>query len=67
MAFPARRLFDGHYERHHDPRAAARADGILCGIDPMHLGIIFIVNLELGYTPPWVSISSSVTPYLIRA
>lgn len=25
----------------------------LCGVDPVHLGIIFIVNLELGYlTPP---------------
>ncbi len=26
---------------------------LVCGIDPIHLGIVFIVNLELGYlTPP---------------
>ena len=29
------------------------------GIDPVHFGIMFIVNLELGYlTPPWASICS---------
>jgi len=37
---------------------------LLCGIDPMHLGIIFIVNLELGYlTPPMglnLFVSSSI-------
>lgn len=36
----------------------------LCGVDPIHLGIIFIVNLELGYlTPPMglnLFVSSSV-------
>lgn len=36
----------------------------LCGIDPIHLGIVFIVNLELGYlTPPMglnLFVSSSV-------
>lgn len=37
---------------------------ILCGIDPIHLGIVFIVNLELGYlTPPMglnLFVSSSI-------
>ena len=37
---------------------------VLCGVDPIHLGIIFIVNLELGYlTPPMglnLFVSSSV-------
>ncbi len=37
---------------------------ILCGVDPIHLGIIFIVNLELGYlTPPMglnLFVSSSI-------
>ncbi len=37
---------------------------LLCGIDPIHLGIVFIVNLELGYlTPPMglnLFVSSSV-------
>ena len=36
----------------------------LCGIDPIHLGIVFIVNLELGYlTPPMglnLFVSSSI-------
>ncbi|MCA9545765.1 MAG: TRAP transporter large permease subunit, partial [Myxococcales bacterium] len=36
----------------------------LCGIDPIHLGVVFIVNLELGYlTPPMglnLFVSSSI-------
>ncbi|MCA9538172.1 MAG: TRAP transporter large permease [Myxococcales bacterium] len=36
----------------------------LCGVDPVHLGIVFIVNLELGYlTPPMglnLFVSSSI-------
>ena len=55
--------------------------GAVYGIDPVHLGIIFIVNLEVGYiTPPvglnlflsmyrfkkpFVEICSNVAPYLI--
>lgn len=37
---------------------------LVCGIDPIHLGIVFIVNLELGYlTPPMglnLFVSSSI-------
>ena len=35
---------------------------VLCGVDPIHLGIVFIVNLELGYlTPPMgLFVSSSI-------
>lgn len=37
---------------------------VLCGIDPIHLGVVFIVNLELGYlTPPMglnLFVSSSI-------
>ncbi len=37
---------------------------LLCGIDPIHLGVVFIVNLELGYlTPPMgmnLFVSSSI-------
>lgn len=36
----------------------------LCGVDPIHLGVVFIVNLELGYlTPPMglnLFVSSSI-------
>ena len=50
----ARRLSDGHLLRHRRCRAtvgAPRAEAF--GVHPIHLGIIFIANLELGYlTPP---------------
>jgi TRAP-type C4-dicarboxylate transport system permease large subunit len=37
--------------------------GAVYGIDPVHLGIIFIVNLELGYLTPPVGLNLFLASY----
>ncbi len=40
--------------------------GIELGIDPVHLGIIFIVNLEIGYLTPPIGINLFVSSSVFR-
>ena len=37
--------------------------GLAFGIDPIHLGIIFVANLELGYLPPPVGLNLFIASY----
>jgi C4-dicarboxylate transporter DctM subunit len=41
--------------------------GIELGIDPIHLGVIFIVNLEIGYLTPPIGINLFVASSVFRA
>ena len=61
--FPSRRLFDGHYERHHDPRAVARAHGTALRHRPHAFGVHLHRKFELGYLTPMglnLFVSSSI-------
>jgi C4-dicarboxylate transporter DctM subunit len=40
--------------------------GVQLGIDPVHLGIIFIVNLEIGYLTPPIGINLFVASSVFR-
>lgn len=40
--------------------------GLAYGIDPLHLGIIFLVNLELGYLTPPVGMNLFLASYRFR-
>jgi C4-dicarboxylate transporter DctM subunit len=40
--------------------------GVQLGIDPVHLGIIFIVNLEIGYLTPPIGINLFVSASVFR-
>ena len=40
--------------------------GLLFGIDPLHLGIIFLVNLELGYLTPPVGMNLFLASYRFK-
>jgi TRAP-type C4-dicarboxylate transport system permease large subunit len=37
--------------------------GVAYGIDPVHLGIIFVANLELGYLTPPVGLNLFLAAY----
>ena len=37
--------------------------GVAFGIDPIHLGIIFVANLELGYLTPPVGLNLFLSSY----
>jgi TRAP-type C4-dicarboxylate transport system permease large subunit len=37
--------------------------GVAYGIDPIHLGIIFLANLELGYLTPPVGLNLFMSSY----
>ena len=37
--------------------------GLAFGVDPIHLGIIFLVNMELGYLTPPVGMNLFFTAY----
>ena len=37
--------------------------GVAFGIDPIHLGIIFVANLELGYLTPPVGLNLFLSAY----
>jgi tripartite ATP-independent transporter DctM subunit len=40
--------------------------GVIYGIDPIHLGIIFIVNLEVGFLTPPVGINLFLASYRFK-
>jgi TRAP-type C4-dicarboxylate transport system permease large subunit len=40
--------------------------GVFYGIDPFHLGIIFLTNLELGYLTPPVGMNLFLASYRFR-
>ncbi len=40
--------------------------GVTMGIDPLHLGIIFIVNLEIGYCTPPIGLNLFVSSVLFK-
>jgi len=40
--------------------------GALCGVDPVHLGLIFIVNLEIGYLTPPMGLNLFVSSSLFK-
>jgi len=40
--------------------------GIAFGIDPVHLGVIFLANLELGYLTPLVGLNLFLSAYRFR-
>ena len=37
--------------------------GVVYGIDPIHLGVIFVANLELGYLTPPVGLNLFLAAY----
>ncbi len=61
------RLRDGHLLGHRGGGAAARSRwSAAFGIDPIHLGIIFIANLELGYLAPPVGLNLFLSSYTFK-
>jgi TRAP-type C4-dicarboxylate transport system permease large subunit len=40
--------------------------GMVYGIDPVHLGIIFLVNLEVGYITPPVGLNLFLSSYRFK-
>ena len=48
---------------HRGRRAADGPPGLAFGIDPVHLGIVFLANLELGYLTPPVGMNLFLASY----
>jgi C4-dicarboxylate transporter DctM subunit len=56
-----RRQLHGAYRHHPDPGAHPVPDCRQLGIDPIHLGIIMVVNMEIGMVTPPVGLNLFVT------
>jgi len=58
-AFPpaAGRVPDGHLRGDHRPHPLVAPPATAFAIDPIHLGVLFLANLELGYLTPPVGIN----------
>jgi len=62
--FPAAgRLRDGHFFRHRGGGAIMVPVALAFGVDPVHLGIIFLANMELGYLTPLVGMNIFFASY----